>query len=161
MSKVRFLVVGAGAALALGTAGVLASVGAVTLTNSDSHGTRSRPPRGKPAPTDRMASTANASAPSHRASLSPSLSRKLPTPPALPAAPTTPPRTPRRRRRAQPKTPLRTAPTPPRLPTRRKASPRRLQPRRRTSRNERRVRRQKRRTDSQGGGGNMTWAVVS
>src|SRR6266446_5777368 len=38
MSKVRFLVVGAGAALALGTAGVLASVGAVTLTNSDSHG---------------------------------------------------------------------------------------------------------------------------
>src|SRR2546422_10268061 len=38
MSKVRFLVVGAGAALALGTAGVLASVGAVTLTSSDSHG---------------------------------------------------------------------------------------------------------------------------
>src|SRR6266851_3226468 len=78
-----------------------------------------------------MASTANASAPSHRASLSPSLSRKPPTPPALPAAPTTPPRTPRRRRRAQPKTPLRRAPTPPRLPTRRKASPRRPHPRRR------------------------------
>ncbi len=38
MSKVRFLLVGAGATLALGTAGVLASVGAVTLTNSDSHG---------------------------------------------------------------------------------------------------------------------------
>ena len=38
MSKVRFLLVGAGAALALGTAGVLASVGAVTVTNSDSHG---------------------------------------------------------------------------------------------------------------------------
>src|SRR5260370_41054679 len=38
MWKVRFLLVGAGAALALGTAGVLASVGAVTVTNSDSHG---------------------------------------------------------------------------------------------------------------------------
>src|SRR5260370_30255935 len=38
MAKVRFPVVGAGAGLALGTAGVLASVGAVTLTNSDSHG---------------------------------------------------------------------------------------------------------------------------
>src|SRR6266481_7207605 len=38
MSKIRFLLVGAGAALALGTAGVLASVGAVTLTSSDSHG---------------------------------------------------------------------------------------------------------------------------
>src|SRR5260370_10246580 len=38
MSKVGFLLVGAGAALALGTAGVLASVGAVTVTNSDSHG---------------------------------------------------------------------------------------------------------------------------
>jgi hypothetical protein len=38
MSKVRFLLVGAGATLALGTAGVLASVGAVTLTSSDSHG---------------------------------------------------------------------------------------------------------------------------
>jgi hypothetical protein len=38
MSKVRFLLLGAGAVLALGTAGVLASVGAVTLTNSDSHG---------------------------------------------------------------------------------------------------------------------------
>jgi hypothetical protein len=38
MSKVRFLLVGVGGVLALGTAGVLASVGAVTLTNSDSHG---------------------------------------------------------------------------------------------------------------------------
>src|SRR5713226_6171683 len=38
MSKVRFLLVGAGAALALGTGGVLASVGAATPTNSDSHG---------------------------------------------------------------------------------------------------------------------------
>jgi len=38
MSKVRFLLVGVGAALALGTGGVLASVGAVTPTNSDSHG---------------------------------------------------------------------------------------------------------------------------
>ena len=38
MSKIRFFLVGAGATLALGTAGVLASVGAVTLTNSDSHG---------------------------------------------------------------------------------------------------------------------------
>lgn len=38
MSKVRFLLVGAGAALALGTGGVLASVGAVTPTSSDSHG---------------------------------------------------------------------------------------------------------------------------
>jgi hypothetical protein len=38
MSKVRFLLVGAGAALALGTGGVLASVGAASPTNSDSHG---------------------------------------------------------------------------------------------------------------------------
>jgi len=38
MSKVRFLLVGAGAVLALGTGGVLASVGAATPTNSDSHG---------------------------------------------------------------------------------------------------------------------------
>ena len=38
MSKVRFLLVGAGAALALGTGGVLASVGAVTPTSSGSHG---------------------------------------------------------------------------------------------------------------------------
>jgi hypothetical protein len=38
MSKVRFLLVGAGAALALGTAGVLANGGGVTPTNSDSHG---------------------------------------------------------------------------------------------------------------------------
>ena len=38
MSKVRFLLVGAGAVLALGTGGVLASVGAVTPTSSDSHG---------------------------------------------------------------------------------------------------------------------------
>lgn len=38
MSKVRFLLVGAGAVLALGTASVLANVGALTLTSSDSHG---------------------------------------------------------------------------------------------------------------------------
>jgi hypothetical protein len=38
MSKFRYLLVGAGAALALAGAGVLANVGAVSLTNSDSHG---------------------------------------------------------------------------------------------------------------------------
>ena len=38
MSKFRYLLVGAGAALALAGAGVLASVGAISLTNSDSHG---------------------------------------------------------------------------------------------------------------------------
>ncbi|TMB94175.1 MAG: hypothetical protein E6J40_14375, partial [Chloroflexi bacterium] len=38
MSKFRFLLVGAGAALALAGAGVLANVGAISLTNSDSHG---------------------------------------------------------------------------------------------------------------------------
>ena len=38
MSKFRYLLVGAGAALALAGAGVLANVGAISLTNSDSHG---------------------------------------------------------------------------------------------------------------------------
>jgi len=38
MSKFRFVLVGAGAALALAGAGVLANVGAISLTNSDSHG---------------------------------------------------------------------------------------------------------------------------
>src|SRR6266700_899382 len=38
MSKFRYLLVGAGAALALGGAGVLANVGAISLTTSDSHG---------------------------------------------------------------------------------------------------------------------------
>jgi len=38
VSKVRFLLVGAGFVLALGTAGVVASVGAATLTDPDSHG---------------------------------------------------------------------------------------------------------------------------
>ena len=38
MSKFRYLLVGAGAALAFAGAGVLANVGAISLTNSDSHG---------------------------------------------------------------------------------------------------------------------------
>ncbi len=38
MSKVRFLLVGAGAALALVAGGALANVGALTHSNSDSHG---------------------------------------------------------------------------------------------------------------------------
>src|SRR5216683_2171108 len=162
MSKVRFLLVGAGATLALGTAGVLASVGAVTLTNSDSHGdavasaARDTCPRGASGVHGECVS-AIASSKSESKSESEAPDTTCTSSSANDATEDA----------SEPKTPLRRAPTPPRLPTRRKASPRRPQPRRRTSRNEMRARRKrrpkhlKRRTDSQGGGGNMTWADVS